>query len=109
MWVFMSDGFLSIVDKSSQSGCLLVRARDAAHITNVFPNADVREGGGTDYQFRADIPREEVARVLAERVEAIDYDNFKSSIRDHRLHDACMRVWQALVSIYGMADNLWRR
>ena len=108
MWVFMNDAFLSIVDKSNKPNCLLVRARDAEHITNVFPEAEVRSDGGTDYQYRADIPREQVAQAVSDRIRDINYDNFKSSIRDHRLHDACMRVWQAIVGVYGMAGR-WLR
>jgi NAD(P)-dependent dehydrogenase (short-subunit alcohol dehydrogenase family) len=64
MWIFLKDSFLSIVDKGGDGTTLLVRARKRGDIENVFPNAKVVEGGGTDYGFRARIHREEVAQAI---------------------------------------------
>jgi len=42
MWIFLSDSFLSIVDKDDPSGAtLLVRARVAGDIERVFPGVAV--------------------------------------------------------------------
>lgn len=96
MWVCFNDSFLSIVDKSSVAGCLMVRARRAGDIEKVFPGAEVRSSRGTDYLFRADILRGEVAARVAERLMEIDYPNFKGSTKDKPLHDAYMGVWSAV-------------
>lgn len=94
MWLFLSDSFLSIVDKGDKSGkTLLVRARKKGDIERVFPTATVIEGGGTDYQFRARIDREEVALRVAESVRNVSYPNFKSSVIERDRHDAYMGVW----------------
>lgn len=96
MWILLNDGFLSVVDKSMRNNHLLVRSRCREHLLAVFPKADVRESFNTDYRFRADIPRAEVAQVIAERISDIDYKNFKDSVKDRPLHDAYMACWNVL-------------
>lgn len=99
MWVMLNDGFLSIVDKSQIPGHLVVRARVLEHILAVFPDAEVRATPNVDYQFRADINRRVVAVAIANRIQNIDYDNFKNSITNNRLHDACSKVWSVMFSL----------
>lgn len=96
MWLCFNDAFLSVVDKSTKHACLLVRARRAGDIERVFPGAAVRETDGTDYRFRADVLRTAVAEMVAERIKAIDYDNFKDSVPDHELHNAYSSVWSVM-------------
>ena len=96
MWIFLNDSFLSIVDKAKTAGCLVVRARKAGDIERVFPKAEVVSGKGTDYQFRAEVPREDVAKAISDRVMNIDYPNFKSSVKEQKRHDGYMGVWSAM-------------
>ena len=97
MWIFLSDSFLSIVDKGDKSGrTLLVRARRKGDIENVFPQAEVIQGSGTDYQYRARIGREEVALRAADEVRGVKYPNFKSTVKEHARHAAYMSVWDAM-------------
>lgn len=96
MWLCLNDAFLSVVDKSTKQGCLLVRARRAGDIERVFPGAAVRESVNTDYRYRADVLRTAVADMLAERIKAIDYDNFKDSVADDELHNAYSSVWSVM-------------
>jgi hypothetical protein len=98
MWIFLSDAFLSVVaDRDEPQGeRLLVRARREGDIEHVFPEADVTTTPAADYRYRAWLPRERVAAVLMQQVEAIAYPNFKDSIRDHAYHDAAMGAWGAM-------------
>ena len=96
MWIFLSDAFLSIVDKGGDGSTLLVRARKPEDIKRVFPDADVSKGGGTDYLYRARIDREQVAQRIADAVRQTTYPNFKSSVKERRRHHAYMRVWDAM-------------
>ncbi|WP_020563897.1 hypothetical protein [Methylosarcina fibrata] len=97
MWIFLTDSFLSIVDKGDDSGkTLLVRARRAGDIEKVFPDAKIQVGVGTDYLFRARIDREKVANAIAESARSINYSNFKSKVTDHERHDAYMDCWSAM-------------
>ncbi|HVL40012.1 MAG TPA: hypothetical protein VM328_11535 [Fimbriimonadaceae bacterium] len=94
MWVYLNDAHLSIVAHREVADCLLVRARVRGDIEAVFPHAQVEHTPHGDYAFRAKVRREEVAEALAQRVEAIDYDNFKNSCPDSR-HRAYLDVWAA--------------
>ncbi|MFM7674368.1 MAG: hypothetical protein ACKO5F_02000 [Synechococcus sp.] len=98
MWIFLSDAFLSIVaDKADPSGDrLLVRARRAGDIERVFPEAEVFCVAGADYAFRSWLPRASVAQACQDQVQAIQYTNFKNSIRDRDYHDAAMDAWVAM-------------
>ena len=102
MWLFTSDGFVSIVaDKDNTRGDrLLVRARDKMHITNVFPDAEVFSKQPSDYQWRAWVSREDVEDAIARQVQGLDYTNFKDSIVDDKYHDACLDVWGAMYRAY---------
>lgn len=100
MWICMNESFVSIVDKGDPTHqTLLVRARKAGDIENVFPEANVVANAGTDYPFRARIDREIVAGRIAEEVRGIDYGNFKSSVRDPLRHDVYMDVWSDLLRL----------
>lgn len=109
MWVMFNDAFLSIVDKDAAyhggSGpCgqhLTVRARVRGDIEKVFPAAMVKEGGGTDYAFRAIIHREVVAQALADRVMGLGYSNFKGSVADKDRHDTYMKIWDVMFAWQG--------
>jgi len=98
MWIFLSDAFLSVVaERDNPNGPrLLVRARRQGDIERVFPEAETFSVAGADYAFRAWLPRQRVAEVMQQQVEAIHYSNFKSSIRDHDYHDAAMEAWSAM-------------
>jgi hypothetical protein len=65
MWIFLSDAFLSIVDKGGDGTTLLVRARKAGDIERVFPETEVEETPRNDYRYRARLPRERVAEAMA--------------------------------------------
>lgn len=99
MWLCLNNAFLSIVDKAGKPGHLCVRARRAGDIEKVFPDADVRVTRGNDYLFRADVSRSDVAKALGAMVLGIDYDNFKDSTDDKKLHDAYMRVWHVMADL----------
>ncbi|WP_441280588.1 hypothetical protein [Tardiphaga sp. 862_B3_N1_1] len=97
MWVCLNNAFLSIVepnrgDKGS-SPVLLVRARRLGDIETVFPDAKVEKRPERDYLFRALISREDVGMALMAQAMGINYNNFKDSVRDHKLHDAYAAFW----------------
>lgn len=115
MWLFTSSGFLSIVrpagydpividmlkerglDPASVGSFLLVRARRKGQIEAHF-SAKVRKVAGRDYLYRALVYRQDVAAAVAAMVANISYTNFKDSVKDHDLHDACGRVWGVMHS-----------
>lgn len=83
MWIFFKGGaFLSIVQKPTDKGAntLTVRARAKGDIERIFHGAKVVEGEGTDYLYRAVLPRSVVVARIADAVEAIDFSNFKDTV-----------------------------
>lgn len=109
MWIMLNRAFLSIVDKAQHPDCLMVRARRAGEIEAVFPGFKASKGGGTDYAFRAQIPRDLVAATIAREINGIDYGNFKGSVKDDARHDAYMGVWNVMMDYQlGRFDRLQR-
>ena len=96
MWLMTNKAFLSVVKDRGNNERVLVRARVAGHIESVFPDADVFTDGNADYMFRAFLPRAQVMAALGNLVFDIDYDNFKNSVKNKRLHDAYLQVWYAM-------------
>lgn len=96
MWLFFSDSMLSIVQKPDDEDTLTVRARIKGDIEAVFPDAEVIEGAGTDYRFRAKVPREVVAKAMFDRVMSLNASNFKASVKNRKRYDVYMEVWDAM-------------
>jgi hypothetical protein len=104
MWIFTKDAFLSIVDKGATRGDLMVRGRAEGDIERVFPGAKVVKGAGTDYLFRASIPRKKVAEVIAEQIMSIDYLNFKGATTEDDRHDAYFGAWRSMMAFQTKRD-----
>ena len=101
MWIFLSDSMLSVVQKpgDTNAGTLTVRGRIKGDIERAFPDAKVTEGAGTDYRYRVTIPREQVAKAMYDQVMALDYSNFKDTVKDRARHDAYLRCWSAMYAL----------
>jgi hypothetical protein len=97
MWIFMSGSFLSIVRDKHNPENLLVRARAKDEIKSVFGVAETYTPDA-DYHYRASIPENDVAQVIAKSIREIDYGNFKNTVRDSTRHHAYMDVWSTMAS-----------
>jgi hypothetical protein len=114
MWLLLPFGFYSIVAKPGDraAGLLTVRARAAADLDELrarVPALGVTvHGGGTDYPFRAQVPREALGAVLAGLVVLFDYDNFKAEVARHDASRAQLyhRVWAELARIPALARRV---
>ena len=96
MWIGDNEGWLSIVKHLDKDDHLLVRARRKEHIKNIFPDANIYENMKADYPYRADIPKSDVISTMVERVDRIDYPNFKNSVKDKAYAKALNHVWHIL-------------
>jgi hypothetical protein len=114
MWVFMTDGFVSITNKPGdlETGMLTVRGRDELSVTLLWrhcPGASpIRAYEGTDYEYRFTAPKEEVVLAVADEVRAIDYSGFKRTSERRRGHwygDALMEVWVTMMRAYWARRN----
>ena len=80
MWLVLDNSFLSIVKDRDNEDRLLVRARLKGDIEKIFPEAEVIEGAGSDYKYRAFIKRDTVSTHLLEKINTINYTNFKNKV-----------------------------
>ena len=106
MWIAHSSGiggWLSIVSHKTQPECLMVRARAEEHITSLWPDAEIYTPEGRhDYQYRANITREEVARVITEYIiSEITYPDFKSSVKGSYEKKAFNDIWEVMSFHFG--------
>lgn len=103
MWLITNFGFFSAVQKPGDSQ-LTVRARSRQDLATLrdkyLPQlGEIIEGGGTDYQYRAQVSHEDFAEALKKIVMDITYSNFKNSVAKNQgnkrariYHD----LWEAL-------------
>ena len=118
MWIFTKIGFLSIVQKQGSSDPnaeLCVRSRFQEDIESFI--AEVKEvtgedvgtyleDSGSDYAFRAFIPRPLVTAVISNLVETLDASNFKDSIHGDPIRDdAYYQCWDALYDAQHRAER----
>jgi len=99
MWIMTNNSYLSIVSKDCGPAELLVRARRAGDIEQVFPDATVIKSTNTDYAFRAVLQRSAVKAAIANQIDNINYGNFKNSVEDTALHAAYVSVWCAMAGL----------
>ena len=103
MWLMLQSGMYSIVAIPDKPELLKVRARRPGDIETLFPHATIHRTPGRDYLFRAEIPRREVAEVLAQQVLSITASNFKASVTDPALHRAYADVWTRMARLQSPA------
>lgn len=93
-WLCFNDAFLSVVNHRSDQGLLVIRARKAEHLRNVFgSSAEIAVTPDRDYKYRTVADRKTVAETVASRIESINYGNFKDSVKSDRLHDLYAEFW----------------
>ena len=101
MWIFTSNGMLSVVAHREKKCSLLVRARSPIHIQGLFPGLAVSETPDADYPYRVVVPRQQFAKVVLDYAMNIDYDNFKNSIEENFYRAHCVDIW-AVMMRYGL-------
>ena len=109
MWVIMNQSYFSVVKDRNKENHLLVRARVQGDIERLFPKVQVLVNAGRDYKYRASIPKWVVSKRMKEKIEEIDYDNFKNSIpvEDVFRHDVYFDVWAKLMQLQQGEDKYY--
>jgi hypothetical protein len=103
MWLFVKNGFLSIVQHRDQPDMLIVRARVRGDIEHYFPKAKVERTEDHDYLYRAVLPKHQVATRLFDAVLDIDYPKFKPAVTDKRRQAYYFDIWD---TGYSMQEEL---
>lgn len=103
MWLVTDFGFYSIVRKPGDN-FLTIRTRVCNDLENLkklyLPTlGDIIDGGGTDYQYRAEVPHADFANAMSRIVMDIDYSNFKNEVSKKQSSSRAKiygKVWGAL-------------
>lgn len=93
MWFCFNDGFISAVQHRDNPEKLVVRARRKEILENLFPGRRIVIGGSRDYNYRVFISKDEFGSIVTERIQNIDYANFKNSVEDDELHSLYEKFW----------------
>lgn len=122
MWICTTTGFMSATlrpAKDIEPGderTIQVRARRAEHLEHLRQLMAANEAAlsetirldGRDYQYRAYCTQFDLGVGMAALAMEIDYTNFKNTVVDVKLHNAYMRIWNAMLaafpegSLYGL-------
>ena len=118
MWLFTKYGFFSVVCARQGTGAysmpidterVQVRARVRGHLLALIEgfgaSADISETRDTDYRFRILMPKSEWAKMAAELVNEIDYDNFKGQVARQR-NAVGAGYEHALHEVWGVMNRL---
>ena len=77
-------GFFSVVQSRGDADTLLVRARVREDLERLrdahLPDLEILEHHGTDYRFRAIVPRAQWVWAATAMAAEVDYDNFKNAV-----------------------------
>lgn len=94
MWLCLKTGFYSAVQDDNDPDYLWTRARHGDHLKSLFPcDIKTQETIDRDYRYRCRVTRDDLAKIVSDRVRHIDYGNFKSSVQDRRLRTLYSRFW----------------
>jgi len=115
MWVFVREGFVSVVQYRGYPETLLVRSRDLAHLKALNETFDLQgqflpTAVSADYQVRMTVSRARWTSAMQQMVEAIDYDNFKEMVGRDRPDDTryltgLIEVWTTLFDVYSRSSR----
>jgi len=107
MWLFVPEGFYSVVTADELGHEIQVRARskkdlDRLRATYLPSLGEAVALAGHDYPWRAFTTKESLAGALSKVVDALDYRNFKDTVARRLGHERAhtyLRVWEACLEI----------
>lgn len=103
MWIVMNDSFISIVEDRNDESKVVVRARVREDLLNTFPDKldHLIETSDSDYRFRMFLDRDYVSDRMMNKIQDIDYYNFKSSIpsTERWRYKAYEKIWAVMFDI----------
>lgn len=99
MWLFTTNGFISIVEHDADH--LVVRARDSFSLSPLVQsyNVEIRSTPTADYPYRIFLSKDQFKNYLHNQAGLINYKNFKSEVaitRGKKFSDALLKVWSAM-------------
>jgi 8-oxo-dGTP diphosphatase len=112
MWLITNFGFFSVVQKPGDkaAGELTVRSRVRSDLETLrdryLPQlGEIKANAGTDYKYRAKVPREALAAAAGQIVRDIAYTNFKDSVAKQQGHKRAKTYHQLWDVLFQLQDN----
>jgi len=106
MWLFTSEGFISVVAHNEKPDTLLVRARDEGSLLSLVEatGATLRHTPSNDYPVRIEVLRTAYSSWVAEEISRLDYTNYKAQMWTMRRgetswENALHSVWAAMHAV----------
>ena len=96
MWIFTTEGFLSIVQHKSKMGYFQVRSRTIEPLKIYWPNLQVEVIDWADYRYRITMRKEDAMPVLIDLILSIEYTNFKNACDDYQYRVLLGNIWRLL-------------
>ena len=109
MWIAMNDSFVSAVQDRNDPDVLWVRARHDDDLNAFAQGHPIVRHAGSDYPSRFRLTKAEFARLVTDRIQAISYGNFKSSVPDDDRHDAYLDIWSAMRNFQSAKERSAKR
>jgi hypothetical protein len=103
MWLFLIDGFYSVVQDKDDTNTLLVRARDeddALRMADRLGHVVIEHTPDRDYAYRMRVPRAQFSGLMEEEVQDLSYTNFKNEVHERRGFARSLiygRVWSFML------------
>lgn len=86
MWIYTRDGFTSVRSSAFDADKVVLRFRTARHAdafaAKFVPPRRVTVSDDTDYRYRFEASRRELAAVVAREIDDLDYPNFKAAVQE---------------------------
>lgn len=101
MWIVTNKSYLSIVEDRNDENLFVVRARIQGDIEEFFDNPNIRviESEDRDYRFRVFADKKLVKDKLLEKLNNIDYSNFKNSVESEERKRWYTRIWSVMFDV----------
>ena len=97
MWVFTTQGFLSVVQHNSMPDHFQIKSRVRDPLSALWPDHEIEVIDWADYRYRITIHKEEALPVLIGVIQSIDYTGFKGACHGSpRYHDVLVWVWRIM-------------
>lgn len=93
MWICFNDGFVSVVKDKLNIDELVVRSRRKEILEQLFPDNKITTLTVSDYKYRTYCSKENWSKIMVDRIQDIEYTNFKDSTTDKDLHNLYADMW----------------
>ena len=110
MWLITNFGFFSVVQKPDDPklGTLTVRSRVLEDLESLKEQyfkqtmGEIQVNAGTDYKYRAKVPREAMAGAMSQIIMELNYSNFKNSVAENQGYKRASvysKLWDTLYNL----------